>query len=264
MNFSIFLLFCCFLSVCLCDGENEANNVLKSDFMGTAELLPSDGIRRGRISRDFLPNRMDKSAKLSEDTVREYGHLLQMDTKNFSEQQKALLERIVERVARLSGSQMDTNDETPVVTGESEGRGNKNRLKKNSNKIHTTPKPSAVDVPTTTFAPASVATESKLKNSDKVQTTVKINKTVIPTIGGGGSTPQKPIGNKIQQNSIGSMKANMTEVIFGNITTSSIVDSLSADNAREDIYVNRRPGSTAATAIIDKNKIKVSAVFLLC
>lgn len=264
MNFPIFVVFLCCTSVALCADANQ-NDV---NFMGTAELLPSDGVRRSRISRDFVPNRMEKKATLSEDTVREYGHLLQMDTTNFSEQQKALLEKIVERVARLSGALDDSTDDTPSsLDNESQGRGNKSRGKKNSHKVAAQKQIVASDLEATTNT---AETKTLIKNehakqttattiiaSDSGKTTVKNSNKTTPIVA--QKTTNTGNHHKIKpNNSNGSMKANMTEVYFGNITTSSIVDSLSADNAREDIYVNRRPGSTAATAIVDKNKIKVS------
>lgn len=254
------------VSVCLCEIGRAR------DFPGTAELLPSNA-RRSRLSRDFVPSQSDpvgtssavpkpiedepvtteRISKLSDDTVREYGNLLQMDTKNFSEKQKALLERIVERVARLSGSAgVETNGTTSDdQVNENEGRGNKNRLKKNSLKSSSQTKldstvPATENVKVTIKASAGkplivVPVIADLKAASNKQRH-KIHAASVAAVNGNG-------GQKAQ---------NVTEVIFGNITTSSIVDSLSTDNvAREDIYVKKRPASTAATAI-DATKVKVS------
>lgn len=256
------------VSVCLCEIGRAR------DFPGTAELLPSNA-RRSRLSRDFVPSLSDpigtsssstvpttleeepvtteKISKLSDDTVREYGNLLQMDTKNFSEKQKALLERIVERVARLSGSAgVDTNGTTSEdQINENEGRGNKNRLKKNSLK-----------------SSSQVKLDSIVPATENVKVTIKASAgkplIVVPVIADLKAASNKQ-RHKLHAASVAAVNANggqkaqnVTEVIFGNITTSSIVDSLSADNvAREDIYVKKRPASTAATAI-DATKVKVS------
>lgn len=251
------------VSVCLCEIGRAR------DFPGTAELLPSNA-RRSRLSRDFVPSASDpvgtsstvpttlqeeqvtteKISKLSDDTVREYGNLLQMDTKNFSEKQKALLERIVERVARLSGSAgVDTNvTASDEQTNENEGRGNKNRLKKNTLKSSNQSKLDSI-VPAT----------------ENVKVTIKASAgkplIVVPVIADlkAASNKQRHKLHAATVAAVNGPKAqNVTEVIFGNITTSSIVDSLSTDNvAREDIYVKKRPASTAATAI-DASKVKVS------
>lgn len=253
------------VSVCLCEIGRAR------DFPGTAELLPSNA-RRSRLSRDFVPSASDpigtsstvpttledapatteKISKLSDDTVREYGNLLQMDTKNFSEKQKALLERIVERVARLSGSAgIETNGTaSDEPANENEGRGNKNRLKKNSLKSSSQAK-----------------LDSSVPATENVKVTIKASAgkplIVVPVIADLKAASNKQ-RHKLHAASVtavngnGQKAQNVTEVIFGNITTSSIVDSLSADNvAREDIYVKKRPASTAATAI-DATKVKVS------
>ncbi|KAJ6628666.1 hypothetical protein Bhyg_15849, partial [Pseudolycoriella hygida] len=182
----------------------------KDGFMGTAELIQSG--RKSRLSRDFSSQHLDKSVKLSDDTIREYGQLLQMDTKNFSDQQKVLLEKIVERVARLGGANLKVDAANVTDINENEGRGNKNRLKKNSHSKNQS-------------APTKAAIKHD-QHDGNGKLTVKHN---IPS------------------------KANITEVMFGNISTSSIVDSLSADNAREDIQLKKRPVGPAS---IDKTKIK--------
>lgn len=206
----------------------------KVGFLGTAELIQSG--RKSRISRDFPNQRFDKSVKLSDETIREYGQLLQMDTKNFSDQQKVLLEKIVERVARLGGTHINVDSVNGTDNNDNEGRGNKNRLKKNShNKNQSTPTKAAI----------------KHDHDGNGKLTVKHN---IPA----KINDSQMISNKMQvnNNNDGAIKANVTDVMFGNITTSSIVDSLSADNAREDIYVKKRP---VGPAVVDKTKVKVGS-----
>lgn len=215
-----------------CDGS------AKDGFLGTAELIQSG--RRSRLSREFPSPRFDKSGKLSDDAIREYGQLLHMDTKNFSDQQKVLLEKIVERVARLGGANVKvdapSNVTEPIESNENEGRGTKNRLKKNKNQ---------------STAPTAKATIKHDQHDGNGKLTVKHH------------TPAKLSDSpmiKMQvnvNNNDGAIKANVTDVMFGNITTSSIVDSLSSDNAREDIQLKKRP---VGAGIVDKTSIKVSSV----
>lgn len=205
----------------------------KDGFLGTAELVQSG--RKSRISRDFSSQRFDKSVKLSDETIREYGQLLQMDTKNFSDQQKVLLEKIVERVARLGGANIKVDSANVTKTNENEGRGNKNRLKKNShNKNQSAPTKAAI---------------KHDQHDANGKLTVKHN--IPPKI-----NDSQMIKMQVNNNNDGAIKANVTDVMFGNITTSSIVDSLSSDNAREDIEMKKRP---VGPAVIDKTKVKVGS-----
>lgn len=208
----------------------------KDGFLGTAELLQSG--RKSRLSRDFPTQRFDKSVKLSDDTIREYGQLLQMDTKNFSDQQKVLLEKIVERVARLGGATVKVDAANVTDNNENEGRGNKNRLKKNShNKNQSAP---------------TKATIKHDQHDGNGKLTVKHN---IPS----KINDSQMIKMQVNiNNNDGAIKANVTDVMFGNITTSSIVDSLSSDNAREDIQVKKRP---VGPAVVDKTQVKVGPKF---
>lgn len=261
---------------------------LRHDFAGTAELLPAGNSRRSRLSPEFIPSETDPTSQvrqdettpaaahstLSDDTVREYGHLLQMDTKNFSEKQKALFERIVERVARLSsnngsggGGGGGQENATNAAANVNEGRGTKNRLKKNSLKtISVTPRPTKHTVASATTIAGSDSPMTKVTTMIKAKPSVTIQTTSAADV-------VNKVHTKLQAAALAAAAAaarnNVTEVIFGNITTSSIVDSLSADNnvPREDIYVVKRPAATvaavaaaAATAAssIDSTKVKVS------
>lgn len=231
MHFYIFLLM---LTV---NVQQYRSDNSRDGFSGTAELLQSG--RRSRLSRDFSTHRLDKSVKLSDDTIREYGQLLQMDTKNFSDQQKVLLEKIVERVARLGGANVEVANVT-TDANENEGRGNKNRLKKNShNKNQSAPTKAAIKHDQhdgNGKLTVKHTIPSKINDSPMIKMQVNIN------------------------NNDGAIKANVTDVMFGNITTSSIVDSLSSDNAREDIQMKKRP---VGPAVVDKTKVKVGLIFFL-
>lgn len=206
----------------------------KDGFLGTAELLQSG--RRSRLSRDFSSQRFDKSVKLSDETIREYGQLLEMDTKNFSDQQKVLLEKIVERVARLGGGNAKVDAANVTDNNGNEGRGNKIRLKKNSHNKNQS-------------APTRAAIKHDQQHDGNGKLTVKHN---IPLKI--NDSPMIKMQVNINNNNDGAIKANVTDVMFGNITTSSIVDSLSSDNAREDIQMKKRP---VGAAVVDKTKVKV-------
>lgn len=222
--------------------QYRCDNSGKDGFMGTAELIQSG--RKSRLSRDFPSQRFDKSVKLSDETIREYGQLLQMDTKNFSDQQKVLLEKIVERVARLGGAnvKIDPSISNVTDTNENEGRGNKNRLKKNShNKNQSTPTKAAI--------------KQHDQHDGNGKLTVKHN---IPSKINDSPMIKMQVNNN--NNNDGAIKANVTDVMFGNITTSSIVDSLSSDNAREDIQIKKRP---VGAGVVDKTNVKVGFVFLI-
>lgn len=270
-----------------CDQSTGAsgNSDYGYGFMGTAELVPNN-VRKSRLSRDFshekssesISSSSSSSDKLSDDTLHEYGQLLKMDTKNFSQQQKALLERIVERVARLSDSTGESNTTANIEdymdstddaedNNENEGRGTKNRKKKNKISVVAT---------TTSEQPPQTKSFNHESIGNSKQQVVKIVQNNNKHTGNRtkAEQPHSTVNNvnkKGHQNSLNSAvkPTNVTEVFFGNITTTSIVDSLSDDNTeREDIFGNKRPASTAAaiaaiaaaaaSAATDKNKVKVS------
>lgn len=221
-----------------------------NNYYGTAELMQAP--RRSRLLSDFA-DRMPKSlattaplisstaepsppsAKPTMDTLKRYARIFKMDVKTLTEQQKILLERIVERVARLGGTFEPTEaaevDENGLSAEEGRAR---NKNKKNAakiNKIEMEPPSSTTPTPATRSA-ATKATSTKSANTKTVKRTTS------------GVISQKLKGGKskvTQANDLAS--ANATAVDLGNITTTSIVNILSTDNARENLY-SRRPPTT--------------------
>lgn len=228
------------LLVKLAECSFENNN-----YYGTAELVQAP--RRSRLLSDFA-DRMPKSlattaplisstaepsppsAKPTMDTLKRYARIFKMDVKTLTEQQKILLERIVERVARLGGSFEPTEtaevDENGLAAEEGRAR---NKNKKNATKVN---KIEMEPPSSTTPTPATKATGTKSANAKTVKRTTS------------GVISQKLKGGKskvTQANDLAS--ANATAVDLGNITTTSIVNILSTDNARESLY-SRRPPTT--------------------
>lgn len=214
---------------------------------------------------------------LTDETYREYEHLLKMDTKNFSEKQKQLFDQIVERVARLSGSSTDTPTTVNVDPEIGESRGTKQRL----TKARTTSSPSSTSTTsnkhkhpsTSSSSVSSMSIGTKTKPSSPItikthQTASALSVTAMPS----SELLTKPFAHKFKplqtnispvSSSAATKVGNVTEVIFGNITTTSIVDSLSNDNGHDDIFSGKkRPSTTAAAATVqttaETNKNKVS------
>lgn len=225
---------------------------------------------------DVKPTSTGDGQQLTEETYREYEHLLKMDTKNFSDKQKQLFDQIVERVARLSGSTDIPTTDAPAADPEiGESRGSKQRLTKA--RITTTVTPSSASTSTknkysssSSSSSASTSTTTKTKPSTisikTHQTASTSGVTTIPVeIAKPFSHKFKPMHTNINpvSSSAATKVGNVTEVIFGNITTTSIVDSLSNDG-REDIFSGKkRPATTAAAATVqttaETNKNKVGA-----
>lgn len=218
--------------------------------------------------------------QLTEETYREYEHLLKMDTKNFNEKQKQLFEQIVERVARLSGStdQPTTVNVDPEI---GESRGSKQRLTKA--RLTTTSSPSSATTPTKNkYSSSSTSTSTATTTKTKpFPITIKTHQTAAsaPGVTAIPAEVAKPFAHKFKplqtnispvSSSAATKVGNVTEVIFGNITTTSIVDSLSNDNGgREDILSGKkRPATTMAAATVqttaetNKNKVRVKWRFL--
>lgn len=294
----------------MCWAENRATSG-KNDFVGTAVLMPNarrsrlsrdfvtaiaDGSEallpsvsaatvtvatpttsRTESGQTVLPQddsrpTVAEQQPLTDETYREYEHLLQMDTKNFSDKQKQLFDQIVERVARLSGgSDSPTTDPVDPEVGES--RGSKQRLTKarltstsspsssasasTASKTKYASSPFLASTSTTKSKPASIAIKSNQPPASSLTTTTSAEPPKFSKF--------KPLHTNINpvSSSAATKVGNVTEVIFGNITTTSIVDSLSNDNGREDIFGKKRPATTAAAATVqttaDTNKNKVSA-----
>lgn len=200
----------------------------------------------------------------TERMLQNYGNIFQMDTKNLTDKQRTLLERIVERVARLGGSLEPENDVKTDEDNQNESRArhrNRNVRKNAAKSSAAVPAPAAV-------AAAAAANEAKdLDPSALISTTAgstTTTKTIKRTTAGIIAHPTKPVSSSTtkvgkskvtQASSFNQLRPNSTEVVLGNITTTSIVDSLSKDNAREDLY-NRRP------IIAEKANVKVSKNFL--
>lgn len=212
--------------------------------------------------------------QLTDEMYREYEYLLKMDTKNFNDKQKQLFEQIVERVARLGGStDSPTTDYVESEVGES--RGSKQRLTKARFTTTATPS-SATSITKNKHSSSSSSTSTATTTKSKPSTiTVKTHQTAAaPSATTVPAELAKPFAHKfkpLQTNisPVGSSAAtkvgNVTEVIFGNITTTSIVDSLSNDNGRDDIFSGKkRPPTTAAAATVqttaDTNKNKVCEI----
>lgn len=235
----------------------------QNDFYGTVELVKHTP-RRSRLLSDFVVGeRMPKSIPLSVqstastsqttsnddsstpspirptiDTLKRYARIFKMDTKNLTEQQRILLERIVERVARLGGSLEDIENveasEANDIMG-SEGRARQRNVRKNAankktktddnNHISIEPAPPTQPPPT---APTSTKTIKRAS---------------------AGIIAHKSKGGKSKVTQANDMTmTNVTAVDLGNITTTSIVNILSTDNARENLFA-RRPSVPPPSAL---------------
>lgn len=238
-----------FLLVSLCNGDDG--------FIGTAELVRQSS-RRSRLAPAFQATqptipvvnvsppevteetaaRSTKSPKIPERAVRNYDKIFNMDFRNLTDKQRILLDRIVERVAKLGG---------PFPTSR--------------NKTTSTTASTAVTDTELNESRANHATSparSVKKNMTKSSTTKTMRRTTAGII----AHPTKPVGStttKVGKSKVTHMvlpRPNATEIVLGNITTASIVDSLKKDNhnAREDVY--GRPPTP-----VEKASVKVSCTF---
>lgn len=182
----------------------------------------------------------DESATPTADALKKYARIFKMDTENLNEKQKMLLQRIVQRIARLNGVQLDEQTTDPSENTEGRARNRKKTQKKPSNA--TTETSSTVSTKTnkqkTTNAQQNHDNQMKkvtASNVASIQTTVDF--TTTPT------TPSKVGKSKVTQAN-GSPLSSPSGMDLGNISTTSIVNILSTDNARENFFV-RRPAVTA-------------------
>lgn len=236
----------------------------QNDFYGTVELVKHTP-RRSRLLSDFVDNApksaspvyvakpspppqpsttseprssstsattngipLDASPKPTIDTLRKYARIFKMDTKSLTEQQRTLLERIVERVARLGGSlESDTKfDDNNINDQEGRARNRNRNVRKNANKkLKTNSTTSEIDGSLTQTTP--IATKTIKRTSAGV---------IAHKIKGGKS-------KVTQMNDL--TLSNATTVDLGNISTTSIVNILSTDNARENVYSRRPPPSSS-------------------
>lgn len=196
--------------------------------------------------------------------ARELGDLLHMDTKKFTEQQKQLFKTIVERVARVSNAAKEATEQYGIIGGGAADAGNiipVNVEEGRDSKVRQT----KVRLATTTVG-GKPSTATTHKHSTATTTTVRgrpaVKPTAAPVADVGHSSTTVAAGEKnkyklIVNSNLGRPASsaptktdNYTEVIFGNITTTSIVDSLSNDNSRETLLSKnggpKRPASIAA------------------
>lgn len=245
----------------------------QSNFYGTAELIKPSMPRRSRLLSDFsdAKTKHDLAATISShanpelasietelededgptptvDTLRKYARIFKMDTENLNDQQRMLLQRIVQRIARLNGAQSD--EETMDLGETEEGRARRkhrdDRKKANNKKSSTTRLPSGgttkITTKTTKTSAASSTMHPKRKIAAKNSTDALYP--VEPTI------PSKVGKSKVTQaNDVTLTNANGVDL--GNISTTSIVNILSTDNARESYFV-RRPSPATVTAVHNK------------
>lgn len=229
----------------------------ENNFYGTAELMQAP--RRSRLLSDFsdripkslepltsssipvtTPEPSPSTAKPTVDTLKRYARIFKMDMKTLTEQQKILLERIVERVARLGGnvepteSNIDEQESVSFDEGRARNKNKKNIVKKNKIEIET-------NIPTissTTPTPSIKLMASTKSTNTKSTNTKTIKRTTT------GVVSHKSKGGKSKVTHMNDpANANVTAVDLGNITTTSIVNILSTDNAREQLY-SRRPPTT--------------------
>lgn len=237
----------------------------QNEFYGTAELV-KHAPRRSRLLSDFVVGeRVPKSIPLSAqsppstsqttsivvdddssaqpirptiDTLKRYARIFKMDTKNLTDQQRDLLERIVERVARLGGSLEDIGDadaaEANDIVG-TEGRARQRNVRKNPSKK------------------TKVTDDNNIVTIETTQPTPTTSKSVRRTSAGIIAHKAKGGKSKVTQANELTM-SNVTAVDLGNITTTSIVNILSTDNARENLFA-RRPSAQPPSASSPHEKI---------
>lgn len=240
------------------------------------------------ISTSPAPNNNEPTP--TADTMRKYARILKIDTENMNEEQRELLLRIVQRIARLNGARPD---EESIDLNVNEGRARRNKHRDDRKKKKTTSNASS-DVlnnstKTTNSATATAAVPSSSKHrttpssqsgSSSSSTTTKTTTTAskkkvaasnyiaISTATANPTTPTiaTKVGKSKVTPSTDLSMTNATSMDLGNISTTSIVDVLSTDNARENFYI-RRPSPSTITSL--HNKIqpqKVSRTFsiVLC
>lgn len=305
-------------------GDNVSG---ENSFPGTAQLISVP--RRNRANRDF-----ERATNLA--AIREYNDLLNVDTRNFSENQKVLFNRIVERVARLgtvnghrvsngsasvttepgqsNSSDLNDNVNNDVIEIEA-GRSNKkysHRLSPTSSSSVSTSSSSSLSLNSNRPLPSQmIPVPIKIKTKQNLHDNGNSNNgnhfhngnsnnsgnnnsgkngklKDIPststryqnkTNGAGTHNNSKKknkifVNNTVSDNSVGGVNNRPTngnidqKVLFGNISTVSIVDSLSQTVkngvTNKDLYVRERPSTTSATSLANNTKkfIKVNMCVL--
>lgn len=215
------------------------------------------------------------------DTMRKYARILKIDTENMNEEQRELLLRIVQRIARLNGARPD---EESIDLNVNEGRArrkhrdDRKKKKTSSNaasdvlKSSTSKTTNAATSPTSstsssssskhrTTPPTQSGNGDRSSSSTTTSTTIASKKKVAPsnyiaisTVTASATTPTiaaTKVGKSKVTPSTDLTMSNATSMDLGNISTTSIVDVLSTDNARENFYI-RRPSPSTITALHNK------------
>lgn len=310
-------------------GSSSSGSSQENSFLGTAQLISIP--RQNRANRDF-PNILPTAVANLPPVIQEYNDLLNVDTRNFTENQKNLFNRIIERVAILgTNAQMPISDSDlkSDINDIEAGRSNK---KYSHNRLTTPSSPSLPSSssslnlnsnrPTTkTISPSSSqlipvpikiktkqnlhdnnnnhfhkhnhhshnnnsvgnnnsVNNGKLKDIPSLTSSTRIyqNKTILGTNSGINNNKKKQkifVNNNINytsvsnnvginNNRLSTNNVNIDQkVLFGNISTVSIVDSLSQNVkngvTNKDLYIRERPSTTSLNTNNTKkfNKVNV-------
>lgn len=185
------------------------------------------------------------------DTMRKYARILKIDAENMNDEQRELLLRIVQRIARLNGA---NPDEESIDLNVNEGRARRkhrdDRKKKKpspaSDVVADSTKGNAITTSKHRTTPSSGSTKKKVASSS--------NFIAISTVTAASPT-QPTIATKVGKSKVTQANdltlTNATSMDLGNISTTSIVDVLSTDNARENFYI-RRPSPSTITTLHNK------------
>lgn len=272
----------CVIVVAQCSNSDRLSPT--ADFFGTVELLKQSSDGHRPLQQLHLPStlnngpatnyRLKKNLKLPTLTKHDgekqqpadvVEDLLKIDRNHLSSKQKVLLERIVERVARLRGSvfNSETNGTVRAVDSHDSGDDDDGHQKiqiepfvdsaarSNTDAFTSTSITSTARYPTTNDVNYSDQYNGNTQQPQSEQTTGTNQSigTVTVSPGDAGITlaelEKYRKYNKIDMSNSSSslmMMANYTDVLLGNISTLSIVDSLSAENIpQHEIYEGRHP-----------------------
>lgn len=276
----------------------NGNNLNPTEFFGTAVELQQNSMNHHhshvnnpinyRLKKNLkLPNE-NKQQNKSTTSVDVVDDLLKIDRNNLSTKQKVLLEKIVERVARLRGSFIN-NDTTTNTEDQSLNNDNDNdeQQKKTTEDIigrSNTNAFSLLPLITTTKYPTTNMNMNYNGNNNQQQLEQQLNNTNEPietvitdlpdvitsavdddaAVVASDAIEKHRNYNKIDLNNSDSSSAilssiigNYTDLLLGNISTLSIVDSLSAENIpQHDIYEGRHPA--IAPTLSDKVSFAMS------
>lgn len=204
------------------------------------------------------------------DTMRKYARIFRMDTENMNADQRYLLQKIVQRLARLNGNHSDDGGED---SGDNEARARRKNNERKSQKKTSTKTIEVVTNSSRTTAGASKqktmpsnqnsSSSTSSSNSNAKKKVASSNYISIPTVT--ASPTQPTIASKVGKSKVTQANdftlANASSVDLGNISTTSIVDILSTDNARENFYI-RRPSPSTITTLHNKIQPQKVSVFV--